>query len=143
MKNILTLLTIAALMVACKHEKNEARKPVKVITGISTEVTPQMMESAVIYEANIRQYSYEGTFDKFTTDIPQLKELGVKIIWLMPIFPISETKRKAFGDTFASDIENPQERQKYLGSYYAITDYTKINPEFGTIEDFRELIKTA
>ena len=55
--------------------------------------TPEMEENAVIYEANIRQYSPEGTFEKFTQDIPQLKELGVKVIWLMPVFPISETKR--------------------------------------------------
>ena len=54
------------------------------------------MEHAVIYEVNIRQYSETGTFEAFTKDIPQLKELGVKIIWVMPIFPISK-KRKATG----------------------------------------------
>ena len=42
------------------------------------------LEHAIIYEANIRQYSAEGTFEAFTKDIPQLKELGVKVIWLMP-----------------------------------------------------------
>ena len=55
----------------------------------------------------------------------------------MPVFPISETKRKAEGGKFASEF--PEEEQaKYLGSYYAVTDFTKINPEFGTKEDFRE-----
>lgn len=107
--------------------------------------TPEMEENAVIYEANIRQYSPEGTFEKFTQDIPQLKELGVKVIWLMPVFPISETKRKATGGAdskFASDMPEA-EQSKYLGSYYAVSDFTKINPEFGTIEDFRALVKTA
>lgn len=107
--------------------------------------TPEMEENAVIYEANIRQYSPEGTFEKFTEDIPKLKELGVKVIWLMPIFPISETKRKATGGAdskFASDMPEA-EQSKYLGSYYAVSDFTKINPEFGTIEDFRALVKTA
>lgn len=82
--------------------------------------------SAVIYEANIRQYSEGGTFSEFTKDLHVLKELGVKIIWLMPINPISSTKSKG-----------------PLGSYYAVSDYKKVNPEFGTEEDFRTLVKKA
>mgnify|MGYP001948677583 FL=1 len=125
-------------MVACKTEKaTTTNSDEKTIVPFSEKV----METAVIYEANIRQYSKEGTFDKFTQDIPQLKELGVKIIWLMPIFPISETKRKATGGAdskFASDFPK-EEQSKYLGSYYAVSDFTKINPEFGTIKDFRKL----
>jgi alpha-amylase len=61
----------------------------------------------------------------------------------MPIFPISETKRKATGGDFASLIEDTEKRDKMLGSYYAVSDFKKINPEFGTIEDFRTLVKTA
>lgn len=106
-------------------------------------MSPKVMESAIIYEANIRQYSAEGTFEAFTRDIPQLKELGVNIIWLMPVYPISETRRKATGDLMVEDIEDPEERKKYLGSYYAISDYLGINPEFGTLDDFRALVKTA
>lgn len=101
------------------------------------------LEHAIIYEANIRQYSAEGTFEAFTKDIPQLKELGVKVIWLMPVYPISQKNRKATGDKMAHEIEDPKEREKYLGSYYAIADYTGINPEFGTLEDFRKLVQTA
>jgi glycosidase len=74
-----------------------------------------------------------------------LKELGVKIIWVMPIFPISQTKRKATGgddSKFASEMP-AAEQHKYLGSYYAVSDFKKVNPEFGTIEDFRNLVKTA
>jgi len=131
---------------ACKTEQKEVvnevnDEPVEVLAPISN----LDMETAVIYEANIRQYSPEGTFDMFTKDIPQLKDLGVKIIWLMPVFPISETKRKATGgpdSKFASEFPK-EEQAKYLGSYYAVTDFTKINPEFGTKEDFRELIKVA
>ena len=106
-------------------------------------ISDVVLETAVIYEANIRQYSESGTFTDFTKDIPNLKQLGVKVIWLMPIFPISETKRKATGGEFASLIEDETEREKMLGSYYAVTDFTKVNPEFGTLEDFRALIKTA
>jgi glycosidase len=63
----------------------------------------------------------------------------------MPVFPISETKRKATGGTnskFATDFPE-SEQAKYLGSYYAVSDFTEINPEFGTKTDFRELINTA
>uniref|UniRef100_UPI00029A92BC alpha-amylase family glycosyl hydrolase n=1 Tax=Gillisia marina TaxID=1167637 RepID=UPI00029A92BC len=101
------------------------------------------LENGVIYEANIRQYSPEGTFNAFTQDIPQLKELGVKVIWVMPIYPISVKNRKATGGKMVSEIEDEKEREKYLGSYYAVSDYTKVNPEFGTIEDFQKMVDVA
>ncbi|WP_111682269.1 alpha-amylase family glycosyl hydrolase [Winogradskyella tangerina] len=143
MKKLIFTLFAITLLVSCKSEKKESEvtEEQTVIAKIEP-VSKEMMESAIIYEANIRQYSPEGTFDAFTKDIPELKELGVKVIWLMPVFPISETKRKATGGKFASDFPE-EERSKYLGSYYAITDYTEINPEFGTKEDFRELVQTA
>ena len=140
MKKIISIFLIVTILLACKTEQKESKKElVKTIVPVSDK----MMETAVIYEANIRQYSKEGTFEAFTKDIPQLKELGVKIIWLMPVFPISQTKRKATGGDFASKIKDPKQREKALGSYYAVSDFTKINPEFGTIEDFRDLVKTA
>jgi len=143
MKNIVLGIAMISIL-ACKNEKTEVvSESVAQIENTISPVSEEMMETAIIYEANIRQYSPEGTFEEFTKDIPQLKKLGVKIIWLMPIYPISETKRKAFGDKFASDIEDPEERKKYLGSYYAVTDFTQVNPEFGNIDDFRKLVKTA
>jgi len=143
MKNLTIILLGIFTFISCKTEKKEAQNVVETNIEQIAPVSDAMLENAVIYEANIRQYSSEGTFDAFTKDIPQLKELGVKIIWLMPIFPISETKRKATGGDFASKIEDIEERKKALGSYYAVSDYAKINPEFGTIEDFRELLNTA
>lgn len=143
MKKLLTVLVLSGVLIACKTEKKEEKQVVKETSKEIAAVSSEMMESAVIYEANIRQYSPEGTFNEFTKDIPQLKQLGVKIIWVMPIFPISETRRKATGGDFASLIEDEAERKKALGSYYAVSDFTKVNPEFGTIEDFRELLKTA
>ena len=140
-KKIVIALT-AMLVIGCKNEnKPSATETPKEIAKFS----PEVEESAVIYEVNIRQYSPEGTFNAFTKDIPQLKELGVKIIWVMPIFPISQTKRKATGgddSKFASEMPK-EEQHKYLGSYYAVSDFKKVNLEFGTIEDFRNLVKTA
>ena len=134
------LICLSLLLIGCKQKSNQEEKEEgKVFEPISNEI----LESSVIYEANIRQYSPEGTFSEFTKDIPELKELGVKVIWLMPVYPISMKNRKATPDLSIEDIEDPEEKKKYLGSYYAISDYTAINPEFGTMEDFDELVETA
>ena len=139
MKHTHILFALILIFSACKSNT----KGTETQTKPSTTITSSDMENAVIYEVNIRQYSESGTFEAFTKDIPQLKALGVKIIWVMPIFPISETKRKATGGDFADLIEDEAERAKMLGSYYAVSDFTKVNPEFGTIEDFRLMLKTA
>ena len=67
---------------------------------------------AVVYEMNVRQYTPEGTFAAAQAQLPRLKELGVDVIWLMPIYPIGEKERKGT-----------------LGSYYAVKDYCAVNPE--------------
>ncbi|WP_108801801.1 alpha-amylase family glycosyl hydrolase [Aquimarina sp. Aq107] len=131
MKKVTFCLVLAGMIISCGKQKKEetVAKAETVVEEVSKGLAPvsgAMMENAVIYEANIRQYSEEGSFKAFTKDIPTLKNLGVKILWVMPIYPISTTKSKGS-----------------LGSYYAISDYTKVNPEFGTLEDFRELVKTA
>lgn len=142
MKQFSIIMALLVLMVSCKNEpKQEEQKEEK--QESLEPVSNEAMESAVIYEANIRQYSPEGTFEEFTKDIPQLKELGVKVIWLMPVYPISMKNRKATGDLSVEDIEDEEERKKYLGSYYAIADYTDVNPEFGDFEDFENLVETA
>ncbi len=143
MKKMVIALAGILFLAGCKNENQQEPVAEAAQEQEIEPVSDEMMESAVIYEANIRQYSPEGTFDAFTEEIPQLKELGVKIIWLMPIYPISEVKRKATGDLSIEDIEDPEERKKYLGSYYAIADYTDVNPNFGTKEDFQELVETA
>ncbi len=139
MKKLSILFIALSLLISCKTDKKTA----EIISKKTPIVTQEMMETAIIYEANIRQYSPEGSFTEFTKDIPVLKELGVKIIWLMPVHPISMTKRKATGDTFVSDIKDPEERKKYLGSYYAVSDYRGVSSDYGTKDDLRDLIKTA
>ena len=86
----------------------------------------QKFAGSTIYEVNIRQYTPEGTFKAFSEHLPRLKKLGVEILWLMPIHPISKTNRKGT-----------------LGSYYAPSDYVAVNPEFGSLEDFNLLLKNA
>ncbi|QSS97284.1 alpha-amylase family glycosyl hydrolase [Psychroflexus sp. ALD_RP9] len=145
MKNIkfLSLLVCCSvLFLACNEapkQDNQNQEKKSIIQPVSNEV----LANSVIYEANIRQYSPEGTFDAFTKDIPQLKQLGVKVIWLMPVYPISMKNRKATGDLSIEDIKDPEEKKKYLGSYYAISDYTAVNSNYGTKKDFDELVNTA
>ena len=141
MKKLLLSALLLSTLISCKKESSVKSTSTTQIAAFQ----PEMGENSVIYEVNIRQYSPEGTFNAFTKDIPQLKELGIKILWVMPIFPISETKRKATGgdnSKFASEMPK-EEQSKYLGSYYAVSDFKKVNPEFGTIEDFRNMVKTA
>ena len=140
MKVKILFVFVGLLLFSCKKKTNEPNleKPKAFV-----QISDSILENAVIYEANIRQYSSEGTFKAFTKDIPKLKNLGVKIIWLMPINPISEVKRKATDGSFTSDIKDEAERKKYLGSYYSVSDYKAINPEFGDKDDFKNLVNTA
>jgi glycosidase len=79
-----------------------------------------------IYEVNLRQYTVEGTFNAFAKELPRLVNMGVETLWFMPIHPISVLNRKGT-----------------LGSYYAVQDYTATNSEFGSIEDFKTLVREA
>jgi glycosidase len=87
---------------------------------------PEWVKNAVIYEVNIRQYTPEGTFKAFEKHLPRLKELGVDILWIMPIHPIGKVNRKGT-----------------LGSYYSVQNYKSVNPEYGTFQDFKDLVKHA
>ena len=84
---------------------------------------PVWSKNASIYEVNVRQYTPEGTFKAFEKHLPELKKLGVDILWLMPINPIGVLNRKGS-----------------LGSYYAVRDYKAVSPEFGTDKDLKNLV---
>lgn len=143
MKKIAQLTLIIFLFYACNNKQQKEKSSEIIEVNSINPVDNDLMERAVIYEANIRQYSPEGTFNAFSKEIPSLKKLGVEIIWVMPINPISKIKRKATGDKFTHEIEDVEERKKYLGSYYSVSDYKAVNPEFGTLEDFKNLVKIA
>lgn len=124
MKNITFLFAACAVLLTlqCKNASNtysEAYKPKKYV-----ELThPEWSKNATIYEVNVRQYTPEGTFKAFETHLPRLKKMGIDIIWLMPIHPIGEKNRKGS-----------------LGSEYSVKDYYAINPEYGTMADFKALV---
>lgn len=114
MKKLLFTALTAAVLVSC-DDKQQKQTPDK-----------DWATNGTIYELNTRQFTPEGTFKAATAQLDKLRELGVDIIWVMPIQPIGKEARKGT-----------------LGSYYAISDYTGFNPEFGTREDFQEFIDTA
>ncbi len=109
MKKILIAICAALMALACTQAPKQ-----------------QPLENSVVYEMNVRQYTPEGTFAAAQQELPRLKELGIDILWLMPIHPIGVKERKGT-----------------LGSYYAIADYKAINPEFGTMEDFENFLAEA
>ena len=114
MKKILALVAIVATLVGCCN------------CGKQAAASNFDKFNSVVYELNIRQATVEGTFAAAEQYLPELKEMGVDIVWLMPISPIGVVDRKGS-----------------LGSYYSIIDYKAINPEFGTMEDFDSFLNTA
>lgn len=87
---------------------------------------PKWSKDATIYEVNVRQHTPEGTLKAFEQDIQRIADMGIEILWLMPIHPIGELNRKG-----------------RLGSYYAAQDYKAVNPEFGSLDDLKSVVRTA
>ena len=116
------LLVLTITFVGCKVSgKKKEIKPF-----VSDVVHPEWSKNAVVYEVNVRQFTPEGTFNAFASHLPRLKELGVDILWFMPINPIGVKNRK-----------------EPLGSYYSVKDYKDVNPEFGNIDDFKNMVSKA
>lgn len=120
-KKTLVALLAAACLLPCGAQKKEGLGHLK-----ADSPSPEWLESAVIYEANLRQGTPMRNLRGLQLELPRLKDLGIDVVWLMPIHPISEKERKGT-----------------LGSYYAVRDYKGVNPEFGTLDDLKEFVRTA
>src|SRR5215213_4528885 len=121
------ILAAALLTTACRPAAKTAEAPAAATTAAAAGVShPAWSRNATIYEVNVRQYTPEGTIAALRTHLPRLRELGVDILWLMPVQPIGVKNRKGA-----------------LGSYYSIANYTAINPEHGTEADFRRFVGAA
>ncbi|MEJ7812431.1 MAG: alpha-amylase family glycosyl hydrolase [Gemmatimonadaceae bacterium] len=130
MKNALLSVAAAVAVQACQRAEKPASDTASEVTSqparADTGFHPAWSRNAVIYEVNVRQYTPEGTFAALGRQLPRLDSLGVDILWLMPIQPIGKKNRKGS-----------------LGSYYSISDYTAINPEFGNEADFKAFVTAA
>ena len=124
---LIALIATAGLtLIACDSrsgDEDTSRHTPETLVKITP---PDWARDAVIYQINIRQFTSEGTLVAAEAQLPRLKELGVDILWLMPIHPIGEKNRKGT-----------------LGSPYAVRDYRAVNPEFGTIDDLKRFVARA
>ena len=115
MKNLF-LATLSIVMFSCSNQSNNE---------VSQE-TDVWHKNATIYEVNVRQFTPEGTFNAFLPHIDRIHNMGIDILWFMPIHPIGEANRKGG-----------------LGSYYSVKDYKGVNPEHGTTTDFKAVVDKA
>ncbi|MBC7948222.1 MAG: alpha-amylase [Chitinophagaceae bacterium] len=121
MRNYSALIVIALFIFSCSPKMNPVGSRDEGMNRF-----PGKAASLTIYEVNIRQHTAEGTIQAFSKDLPRLKELGVGMLWIMPVQPIG--------------IKN---RKEPLGSYYSIRDYRNVNEHFGTVADFKSLVQQA
>ncbi|HQQ96038.1 MAG TPA: alpha-amylase family glycosyl hydrolase [Cyclobacteriaceae bacterium] len=114
MKPSQLIIVIFLILSACQSGDQSALRMRERVAGLT------------VYEVNIRQHTAAGTLNAFTDDLSRLKELGVGVLWIMPVQPIGVKNRK-----------------EPLGSYYSIRNYNEINPEFGNEADFKTLVEKA
>ncbi len=123
----LFLIAFCALLAAnCTHKTTTTSKKDETAMNAKPLPAPEWAKNTNIYEVNIRQYTKEGSFKAFEKELPRLHKMGVDVLWFMPIQPIGVKKRKGT-----------------LGSYYSISDYKAVNPEFGTLADFKSVVAKA
>ena len=124
---IISILILSLLVIlSCKQDpqtNTEKQKPTSTSSSDIDKELPDYAKNATIYEVNLRQYTQEGTFNSFVPHIDRLAKMGVDILWFMPINPISVKNRKG-----------------ELGSPYAVADYKDVNPEYGTMQDFDNMV---
>lgn len=121
----LLILTVAFIGAFLFFLRGYARTA-KPMGNANANPSPDWVKRAVIYEIFLRNFTPEGTFKAAQARLADLKALSVNTIWLMPIHPIGNEKRKGS-----------------LGSPYSVKDYFDINPEHGTKEDFKAFVKAA
>jgi cyclomaltodextrinase len=115
------LLAVAALAAVPPLRAAEARDSQPI-----ARQSPDWLRDAVIYEVFPRAFSQQGNFKAVSAQLDRLKELGVSVLWLMPIHPLGKLKAKGT-----------------LGSPYAVRDYDAINPDYGSADDLRQLVDAA
>ena len=124
---LLALPLLATLVVsACQPGQRSEPRPDTPATAAADGAPPAWTRNAVVYEVNVRQYTPEGTFTALQRHLPRLRNLGVDVLWLMPVQPIGKVNRKGS-----------------LGSPYSISDYTAVNPEYGTVADVKAFVDEA
>lgn len=125
-KLALKFILSAFLMSSFSIFINAQQTPSRDFSKETARVSPDWIKDAVIYEIYPRQYSQKGDFNAITNDLDRLKNLGVTVLWLMPIHKIGQLKKKGS-----------------VGSPYAVQDFYSINPDYGSAADLKKLIAEA
>src|SRR5688500_10640591 len=120
------LLLVLALSACPQPERADDTTPAAETAAATAVAPPAWSRDAAIYEVNVRQFTPEGTFAALQRHLPRLDSLGVDVLRLMPVQPIGKANRKGG-----------------LGSPYSTADYTAINPEYGTVADFKAFVDAA
>jgi len=119
---ILSLVFITIFQISCNNQTENK-------TQAKTDTHPAWAGQSNIYEVNLRQYSTAGNIIEFEKALPRLKDMGVEVLWFMPITPIG--------------LEGRKMSEKEMGSYYAVKDYKAFNPDYGTMDDWKAFVKKA
>jgi len=96
------------------------------VSGLPARTSPDWLRNGVIYEIFPRDFSAAGNLAGITAKLDELHKLGVNILWTMPVHPIGQKGRKG-----------------EFGSPYAIRDYYAIDPNYGTVDDYKKLVAGA
>ena len=124
---IALIVVVSTIVWSCNQRtdtKNVDVTTTEPVVATEKARVPDWHKNANIYEVNLRHYTPEGTFAAFQEHLPRLKKMGVDILWFMPIHEVSKARRKG-----------------ELGSPYAVKDYVGVNPDYGTMEDFDQLLR--
>lgn len=124
---LIVLLFVGIFTQSCNN--TDQSDGTKATTVDSENMHPDWSAQSNIYEINLRQFTPEGTITAFEANLPRLKDMGVEVLWFMPVTPIG--------------VEGRKMTEKDLGSYYAVKDYKAFNPEFGTMEQWKAFVKKA
>ena len=126
MSKTLSFFIKAVLIGALLTNAALAQQPARDFSKEQARQSPEWVKDAVIYEIYPRQYSQKGDFKSITADLDRLKNLGVTVLWLMPVHPVGKLKSKGS-----------------IGSPYAVRDFYAVNPDYGTPDDLKRLIAEA
>ena len=127
MNRIILLFSVSVLLAACNSGGDHTAGAPDAL------VHPEWSKNAIIYEMNVRQHSSNGSLRSAQADLARLKQLAVDVIWLMPVHPIGEVNRKG-GENQNNFLVQPGSSS--LGSPYSVKDYTALNTDYGSWEDF-------
>ena len=123
LQRLFTRKAFQTLLIFAFFLQTSAQQPKHDYSKENARTSPDWVKDAVIYEIFPRQYSHKGDFNSITADLDKLKNLGVTVLWLMPIHPIGQEKKKGT-----------------IGSPYAVKDFYAINPDYGTKADLQKLV---